>query len=94
MRVGFPYQYDQAVWRARLFLAGFAARLALSKLAARLPLLPCLLAPPAALGVLEGQPYVTVWKRAQRTTRTLQAAGPALVALAALKVARAMLLLP
>ena len=34
-----------------------------------------LIAPPCALGVLEGDPYVRVWARAQRTTRVLQAVG-------------------
>ena len=90
--VGFPFQYDQeGPPRPQLFIVGFGARLLLSKLAARLPLLRDVFTPPAALGVISGEPYARVWRRAQRTTRALQATG-ALALVAAARVARRALL--
>ena len=80
VRVAFPYQYDQSFWRSKLFLAGFAARLGLSKLGALVGA-RALFAPPAAFGVLAAEPYVEIWRRAQRTTRALQAAAIACLAL-------------
>jgi len=74
-----PYQYDQSFWRSKTFLVGFAVRLALSKLAAPLPLLRQLFSPPIAFGVLEGLEYTDVWRRAQRTTRFLQCASVVVV---------------
>ena len=90
--VGFPFQYDQeGPPRPQLFIVGFGARLFLSKLVARLPLLRDVFTPPAALGVISGEPYARVWRRAQRTTRALQAIG-ALALVTAARVARRALL--
>uniref|UniRef100_A0A7S3NM05 FAD-binding domain-containing protein n=1 Tax=Aureoumbra lagunensis TaxID=44058 RepID=A0A7S3NM05_9STRA len=62
VRCAFPFQYDQAPLRSKIFFVGFLTRLLLSRL------LPFLIAPPAALAVLKGEPYVDVWRRAERTT--------------------------
>ncbi|KAL1522435.1 hypothetical protein AB1Y20_017424 [Prymnesium parvum] len=88
MQVGFPYQYDQSFWRAKLFLLGFGARLLLSKAAKPIPLVRHLFAQPVAFSVLEGREYAVVWHEAQRTTRILQCIGLALVA-AVLRLLRA-----
>jgi hypothetical protein len=87
-QVGFPYQYGQSVFASRLFLAGFAVRLLLSKSLGRLPIVGQLFAPPAAIGVLDAEPYADVWSRAMRTTRVLQAAATVLVAIVARRLAR------
>jgi hypothetical protein len=74
---GFPFQYGQGpAWRRALFLLGFACRLGLSKLSA------AIFAPPVAFQVLNGDDYVAVWRRAQKTTRLLQLTALALVAAA------------
>lgn len=87
-QVGFPYQYDQSVIASRLFLAGFALRLLLSRTLGRLPLAGRLFAPPTAIGVLNAEPYVDVWRRAARTTRVVQAAAAALVIVVAGRLTR------
>ena len=61
VKYAFPYQYSQAPLRQKFFFAGFLMRLLLSKI---IPF--C--SEPVALGVLKGQPYTQVWRRAQRTT--------------------------
>lgn len=54
---------------------GFALRLGISKTLGRLPLVGRLFEQPAAFGVLDGDAYVDVWRRAMRTTRVFQAAA-------------------
>ena len=92
VRVAFPFQYDQSVWRAKIFMLGFGVRFALSSACAalgrafgrigapdalvRLP--PLIVAPPVAVGVLKGEPYERIWRRARRTTRLVYAAAAAL----------------
>ena len=72
VRVGFPYQYDQSFWRAKLFVLGLGLRLLLSRTVGKLPLINGrLFSPPVAFGVLAGEPYTQVWKRAQRTTAVI-----------------------
>jgi len=38
VRVGFPHQYDQSFWRAKVFVLGLGLRLLLSKTLGKLPL--------------------------------------------------------
>jgi hypothetical protein len=87
-QVGFPYQYDQSIIASRLFLAGFALRLLLSKTLGRLPGIGRLFAPPVAIGVLNAEPYVNVWRRAMRTTRVVQAAAAVMIAVVARMLAQ------
>ena len=80
VRVGFPYQYDQSVWRAKLFMLGLGLRLLLSKSLGKLPLLSGhLFTQPVAFGVLAGEPYTEIWRRAQRTTAVLWTAAAVLL---------------
>ena len=80
VRVGFPYQYDQSFWRAKLFMLGLGLRLLLSKSLGKLPLLNGhLFTQPVAFGVLAGEPYTEIWRRAQRTTAVLWTAAAVLL---------------
>ena len=80
---GFPYQYDQSVWRQRLFTVGLVGRVAANALAAKL--LPEKIAkrvapPPAAFSVIDGEDYVGVWKHIKRATRATAALAVAVLA--------------
>ena len=79
VRCGFPYQYDQSFWRAKLFVLGLGMRLILSKSLGKLPILDRLFSQPVAFGVLAGEPYTQVWRRAQRTTAVVWAMAAALL---------------
>ena len=84
---GFPYQYDQSVWRQRLFTVGLVGRVAANALAAKL--LPEKIAkrvapPPAAFSVIDGEDYVSVWKHIRRATRATSALAIAFLARAVL----------
>ena len=89
VQCGFPYQYDQAVWRARAKMLGVGLRAAASAAAARLlpPRVARHVPPPIAFSVLDGDAYALIWRRAKRATR----AYAALAAAAAVAVARACL---
>ena len=80
---GFPYQYDQSVWRQRLFTVGLVGRVAANALAAKL--LPEKIAkrvapPPAAFSVIDGEDYASVWKNVRRATRATTALAVAVLA--------------
>lgn len=73
---GFPYQYDQSVWRQRLFTVGLVARVGANAVAAKL--LPAgitkrVAPPPVAFSVIDGEDYATVWRRVRRATRVTTA---------------------
>ena len=84
VRVGFPFQYDQSFWRAKLFVLGFGLRLLLSRTLGKLPMLNGrIFSPPVAFGVLAGEPYSQVWQKAQRTTAAIWTLAAALLTVAA-----------
>jgi 2-polyprenyl-6-methoxyphenol hydroxylase-like FAD-dependent oxidoreductase len=75
--VGYPYQYQQAPVRAKLWMFGFLARLALSKL----PLVGLLVSPPAFMLVQNTKlRYGEVLRRTRETTLRLVGAVVVLVA--------------
>ena len=72
VRVGMPFQYDQAIWRKRVFMLGLGGRLSLSVLAGKL--LPARVSkkwfpPPAAFSVMDGDDYVATRNTLRRATR-------------------------
>ena len=66
--------------RLRELLLPLGLRLLLSKSLGKLPLLSGhLFTQPVAFGVLAGEPYTEIWRRAQRTTAVLWTAAAVLL---------------
>ena len=80
---GFPYQYDQSVWRQRLFTAGLVGRVAANAVFSKLlpeKIVKRVAPPPAAFSVIDGEDYVGVWKHIKRATRATTALAVAVLA--------------
>merc|ERR1711924_245085 len=80
---GFPYQYDQSVWRQRLFTVGLVGRVAANALFSKLlpeKIVKRVAPPPVAFSVIDGEDYASVWKNIRRATRATMALAVAALA--------------